>query len=97
MERRALGWLADEGLISRQDAEREIAARPDPTPPELSGPFDPVGIARAIAADLRDLYAERLRHVLLFGSWARGDARADLDLLVVLDHIEGSASRSAGV
>ncbi len=46
-------------------------------------------VARGVAQDLRDLYGERLRSVLLFGSWARGDAHpeSDIDLLVVLDEV----------
>jgi predicted nucleotidyltransferase len=31
-------------------------------------------VARAVARDLRQLYGERLRDVVLLGSWARGDA-----------------------
>ena len=51
--------------------------------------MDARGVADTVAADLRDLYGSRLRAVLLFGSWARGDADAesDLDLLVVLDSV----------
>ena len=38
---------------------------------------------------MRGIYGERLRDVLLFGSWARGDAHpeSDVDLLVVLDEV----------
>lgn len=52
--------------------------------------LDAEEIARAVARDLRGLYGERLRQVLLFGSWARGDAHpeSDIDLLVVLDEVE---------
>jgi len=90
MQRRALEWLADEGLVDRATAE---AATPgDPELPELSGPFDPFAIARAVTEELRVLYGGRLRSVLLFGSWARGDAHpeSDIDLLVVLDHVEST-------
>lgn len=47
-------------------------------------------VAEAAAAELRELYGGRLRGILLFGSWARGDAHpeSDIDLLVVLDHVE---------
>ena len=43
-----------------------------------------------MARDLRLLYGDRLTRVLLFGSWARGDAHpeSDIDLLVVLDHVD---------
>lgn len=47
------------------------------------------GLVRVVAEDLRVLYGGRLRQVLLFGSWARGDAHpdSDVDLLVVLDEM----------
>jgi len=45
LERRALRWLADEGLVEEDVAERAIHERPDPELSELSGPFDPVEIA----------------------------------------------------
>ena len=90
VERRAIRWLVDEGLVDQAAAERAIAERPDPDLPELSGPFDPHQIARDVALDLRRLYGDRLSSVLLFGSWARGDAHpeSDIDLLVVLDRVD---------
>jgi len=38
---------------------------------------------------LTDLYAQRLREIILFGSYARGDyaAGSDIDLLVLLDQM----------
>jgi predicted nucleotidyltransferase len=88
MERRALEWLADHGFLD--EGTVEAAAPAEPELPVLSGAFDPFEIAAAAARDLRRLYGERLRNVLLFGSWARGDAHpeSDIDLLVVLDRIE---------
>lgn len=85
-ERRAVEWLAEEGLVDPGSAEAAIRARPDPPVP---GPRT-LELARAVAADLRGLYGPRLREVLLFGSWARGDAHpeSDIDLLVVLDRVE---------
>lgn len=90
MERQAIEWLVDEELVDSQAAERALAERPDPDLPAISGAFDAEEIARAVACDLRELYGERLRKVLLFGSWARGDAHpeSDIDLLVVLDRVE---------
>lgn len=87
MERRALRWLADEGLVDGEEAERAIAVRPDPELGPLGRPLDARALAESVAADLRGLYGERLRDVVLFGSWARGDAHpeSDIDLLVVLD------------
>ncbi len=89
-ERRAIEWLREEGLISDEAADRASAARPDPELAEISGTFDARSIAHAVAEDLKDLYGRRLRKVVLFGSWARGDAHpeSDIDLLVVLDRIE---------
>jgi predicted nucleotidyltransferase len=90
MERRALQWLADSGLLDQTAAAQAMQERPDPDLPELSGAFDAEEIALAVAAELRHLYGGRLRTVLLFGSWARGDAHpdSDIDLLVVLDRVD---------
>src|SRR5207237_4813697 len=69
---------------------RTIAARSEPELTELSGAFDPHEIAREVARDVRELYGERVTSILLFGSWARGDAHpeSDIDLLVVLDRVD---------
>ena len=90
LERRAIEWLRDETLISDDEADRAIAARPDPQLPAIARPFDAKAIARAVADDLKALYGKRLRRVILHGSWARGDARpdSDIDLLVVLDRVD---------
>jgi predicted nucleotidyltransferase len=90
MERRAIEWLLDEELVDEVQARAALDRLADPESPELAGPFDADAVAAEIAADLRTLYGRRLRHVLLFGSWARGDADAesDLDLLVVLDRLD---------
>jgi predicted nucleotidyltransferase len=89
MRRRAIEWLRDVDLISDEVAARALAAEREPDLPELGGALDPHAIARAIAADLRELYGNRLKDVVLFGSWARGDAHpeSDIDLLVVLDEV----------
>ena len=84
------GWLVDEGLVDQAAAERAIAERTGPDLSEVPGRFDPQQIARDVAGDLRRLYGDRLSGVVLFGSWARGDAHpeSDIDLLVVLDRVD---------
>ena len=89
MERRAIEWLEDEGMLSAEEAAAAAAARPDPSLPGPEPRLDAQAVARAVARDLRELYADRLKDVVLFGSQARGDAHpeSDIDLLVVLDEV----------
>lgn len=88
-ERRAIQWLAQRKLISRENAERALAQRPDPELEGLPGLLDADAVARRVANDLRRVYRERLKGVLLIGAWARGDAHPEsaLELVVVLDRI----------
>lgn len=83
--RRALDWLAENGLIGPDAAVRERARYPDPAPTNADVPA-------AVADDLAELYGAQLRQVLLFGSWASGEGsvESDLDLLVVLDEPESA-------
>lgn len=92
MERRAVAWLASRDLIDEQAAAEALAQRPDPDDPEISGAFDAEAIARAVATDLEALYGDRLHRVVLFGSWARGDAHpeSDVDLMVVLTDVSST-------
>ena len=90
MERRAIVWLDDRGLIESTAAERALADRPEPDLPASTVPLDAALVAGAVARDLEDLYRDRLKAVVLFGSRARGDAHpeSDIDLLVVLDQVD---------
>jgi predicted nucleotidyltransferase len=83
--RRALRWLAGAGLITREAAEVASARYPDPAPTTENVPA-------AVAADLAQLYGDRLRQVLVFGSWGRGNGspETDLDLLVVLSDVDSA-------
>lgn len=51
-------------------------------------------IAEDAARRLADAYGDRLRQVVLFGSWVRGQAHeeSDVDLVVVLDHVRDRAA-----
>lgn len=51
-------------------------------------------IAEEAARRLADAYGDRLQQVVLFGSWARGQAHeeSDVDLMVVLEHVRDRAS-----
>lgn len=51
-------------------------------------------IAEEAARRLVDVYGDRLRQVVLFGSWVRGEAHeeSDVDLVVVLDQVRDRAS-----
>ncbi len=44
--------------------------------------------------ELQNIYADRLKEIILFGSYARGDysSESDIDLLVVLDHLNDLAA-----
>ncbi len=84
MQRRAIEWLADAGMITEDAAQQALAGLGDE--PETVGPPGVERIAELAAAGLRDLYRPRLVRVVLFGSQARGEAgpESDIDLLVVL-------------
>lgn len=86
--RDALRWLAKMGYVDPAEAEAAARSYPDPELPPGQR-IDADAIARSVAADLRNLYGERLRDVLLFGSRARGTAEddSDIDLLIVLDEV----------
>lgn len=56
-------------------------------------PGEGLRIAEEAARQLKAIYGERLRRVVLFGSWVTGEAHeeSDVDLIVVLDQIENRA------
>jgi hypothetical protein len=86
-ERRAIDWLAEHGLVEPAEVEEAITSRTEPPPGALPGLLDSQAVAERVARDLRRLYRNRLREVLIVGPWARGDAHpeSELELLVVLD------------
>jgi predicted nucleotidyltransferase len=47
-------------------------------------------IIKQFISELKEIYAENLQYVLLYGSQARGTstAESDIDLLIVLDHFD---------
>jgi predicted nucleotidyltransferase len=88
MRTRAIMWLVERGLVSERDAAGPLSELAEEEPVRTSA-FDAGTIARNVAADLRTVYGDRLRRVVLFGSWARGDAHpeSDIDLMVVLSDL----------
>lgn len=56
-------------------------------------PREGLRIAEEAARQLKAVYGERLRQVVLFGSWVFGGAHeeSDVDLIVVLDQVENRA------
>jgi Uncharacterised protein family (UPF0158) len=89
-EQRAIEWLAERGMISADAAEEALALAHKRRGGDLPGILDAEGVAHRVARDLRRIYRERLRSVLLIGGWARGDAHpeSELELVVVLDSID---------
>jgi uncharacterized protein len=65
-----------------------MATRPSPRPQAAPQQVNPrvLGIVAELRRRLEGVYGERLEHVVLYGSQARGDADAesDIDVLVVL-------------
>ena len=47
-------------------------------------------ILREVKATLEAIYKDRLRGIVLYGSWARGEASdgSDIDLLILLDNVQ---------
>jgi hypothetical protein len=88
-ERRAIEWLLERGLVGPRSADEGLAQRPDPDLGGLPSLLDADAVSRRVANDLRRVYQDRLKGVLLVGSWARGDAHPEspLELVVVLDRI----------
>jgi hypothetical protein len=88
-EQRAIEWLVERELIPPAVAEQALERWPEPEDAGLPGVLDAEGVAHRVARDLRRLYGERLRSVLLTGGWARGDAHpeSEVELLVVLDAV----------
>jgi uncharacterized protein len=66
-------------------------SREDLAPAEDAG--EGLRIAEEAAHRLKREYDDRVRQVVLFGSWIRGEAHeeSDVDLLVVLDEVDNRA------
>jgi Uncharacterised protein family (UPF0158) len=88
-ERRAILWLVERELVDPAEAERAMARKVEPAVDALPGLLDAHGVAGRVRRDLRRLYRDRLRGVVMIGAWARGDAHpeSELELLVVLDDV----------
>lgn len=73
--------------IQSSGLDQWIASRPR-LPTTLQGAFP--GLAKELGRGLRSLYGTRFKGLYVYGSYARGQARpdSDLDLLLVLDDFE---------
>ena len=82
LRRRGIEWLAAAGLVDPVAADAALQEL-DGNDADAAGTKD---VASGAVAGLRELYGARLVQVVLFGSYARGDADADsdIDLMVVL-------------
>jgi uncharacterized protein (UPF0332 family)/predicted nucleotidyltransferase len=95
-QRRAVEWLADEGVIPATAIDQAVAAyamrsvAASPPASQNRRPVDGRLIAHRVGEDLSGIFGDRLRDVVLVGSRARGQAHpeSDVDLLVVLDRVE---------
>ena len=61
-------------------------------------PLDGHEIAKGVADDLARHFGDRLERVLLYGSWARGEAHidSDVDLLVVFSEVRSEDNSFGG-
>jgi Uncharacterised protein family (UPF0158) len=86
-ERRALEWLLERELVEPGPAQEEIARRDEELPAGLPGLLDAQGLGRRLADELRRIYRQRLKELIIIGPWARGGAHPDasVSLVVVLD------------
>jgi uncharacterized protein (UPF0332 family) len=92
-QRRAVEWLAEEGVLPTAVVEQALADRAVPVVPQpqyVRPPVDGQLLAQRIGEELEGVFGDRLRDVMLVGSRARGQAHpeSDVDLLVVLDRVE---------
>ncbi len=88
MRRRAIEWLQDAGLVAAAAAEAALSELEDP--PVGDGVADPWEVATEVAAEVREVFRDRLVDVVVFGSHASGTATddSDLDLAVVVRDVD---------
>lgn len=88
MRRRAIEWLQDAGLVAAEAAEAALSELEDP--PVGDGVADPWEVATEVAAEVREVFGDRLVDVVVFGSHASGTATddSDLDLAVVVRDVD---------
>jgi DNA-binding transcriptional ArsR family regulator len=96
--------VAEPADVAEPDQTAEVAEPADVAEPDqtanVAGPVEPAGaapdplalvVAARFSAAIRPLYGDRLKAVFLYGARATGPAAedADVELLVVLDHVPG--------
>jgi hypothetical protein len=90
MRRRAIEYLVDEQLVDETAAEELLATLIDP-PVDVEPAERAPARARALAADLHRLYGERLAEVALITGGSRPREDDPIDVVVVLDRVDGFA------
>jgi hypothetical protein len=86
-ERRAIEWLLEHELLEPGPAREEIARREEQFPAGLPGLLDAEGLGRRLADDLRRIYRQRLKGLVIVGPWTRAGAHPDaaVSIVVVID------------
>lgn len=56
-------------------------------------------LLREFKGEVKNIYGPRMKQVILYGSYARGEAEAgsDLDLIIVLDEVEDPLAEREGL
>jgi hypothetical protein len=86
-ERRAIEWLLERELVEPGPAREELTRREEDFPAGLPGLLDAEGLGRRLADDLRRIYRQRLKGLVIVGPWTRGGAHPDaaVSIVVVVD------------
>jgi Uncharacterised protein family (UPF0158) len=91
-ERRAIEWLLERELVEPEPALEEIARRDEEFPAGLPGLLEAEGLGRRLVEDLRRIYRQRLKRLVIVGPWTRGGAHPEAAVSIVVV-VEGMSDR----